>query len=293
MAAFSCWRLTGPRLRAPELVSMTTAPTPPLADAHVHLQEEVYEGHLEDIMDRARAAGIAKMLSNATHPGDWELTLGIARGHDEVVPCLGVHPWFIDHGIEDWLEGLRSLLEESGALVGEVGLDRINTDASLAEQREVLSRQIELAQRLGRPVMIHCVRAFGDLVQVLEDHGPWDVPFLMHAYGGSVEIAERLLDMGAYFSYGGYVLDERHKKARRALRATPPDRLLIETDAPAMLPPEGFRTHVLEGDRGRTWNEPANLPAILGGIADLLGQDSGELRRRGWENLERFLGGAP
>ncbi|MGI6353414.1 MAG: TatD family hydrolase [Armatimonadota bacterium] len=269
---------------------METAPLP-YADAHVHLQEEVYEDHLPGVMERAREAGVALFISNATHPDDWERTLAIAERYEGVVPCLGVHPWFLDHGHSDWLPRLRDLLLASGALVGEVGLDGLKTGTPLETQRVVLEHQLDLAQSLRRPVMLHGVRAFGHLAEILARRAPWQAPFVMHAFAGSPEIVQRLAAMGGYFSYGGYVLDERHRKARRALLHTPLDRLLIESDAPAMLPPEGYRPHTIQEPSGDVWNEPANIPAVVAGVAALLGLDADVLREMLWTNLQRLLEG--
>jgi len=249
---------------------METAPLP-YADAHVHLQEEVYEDHLPGVIERAREAGVALFISNATHPDDWERTLAIAERYEGVVPCLGVHPWF--------------------ALVGEVGLDGLKTGTPLETQRVVLEHQLDLAQSLRRPVMLHGVRAFGHLAEILARRAPWQAPFVMHAFAGSPEIVQRLAAMGGYFSYGGYVLDERHRKARRALLHTPLDRLLIESDAPAMLPPEGYRPHTIQEPSGDVWNEPANIPAVVAGVAALLGLDADVLREMLWTNLQRLLEG--
>ena len=135
---------------------METVP-PPYTDAHVHLQEEVYEDHLPGVMERAGEVGVALFVSNATHPGDWERTLAIAERYEGVVPCLGVHPWFLDHGHSDWLPRLRDLLLASGALVGEVGLDGLRTGTPLETQRAALEHQLDLAQSLRRLVMLHGV----------------------------------------------------------------------------------------------------------------------------------------
>ncbi len=260
-------------------------------DAHVHLQEEVYEPHLAGVLARARRAGVALLVSNATHPGDWGRTLEIASRCSSVVPCLGVHPWFLDHGHRDWFPRLRDLLESTGAGVGEVGLDRLRAEAALGDQRAVLEAQLDLAQSLRRPVMLHGVRAYGHLAEILAERSPWEAPFLMHAFGGSPEIVARLAPLGGYFSYGAYVLDERHRKARSSLLATPRDRLLLETDAPALLPPGEYRLHAIEEPSGQLWNEPANLPSVVTGVARLLGTEAREFRIQLWENAQRLLGG--
>jgi TatD DNase family protein len=260
-----------------------------LIDAHNHLQEEVLEPHLPAVLQRARAAGVTGQVVNGTHEGDWEQVRALAAAHPEVVPCFGLHPWFVGERQAGWCERLRELLGAVPAAVGEIGLDRWLERPNLAAQEEVFVAQLRLARELQRPVMIHCLRAWGWLREVLEREGP--LPgLLIHAYGGAADMLAPLAAQGALFSFGGGVLDERKRRARLALQAVPLERLLIETDAPALLPPEPYRPHVTVGERGELLNEPANLPAILAGIAKLRGLPPDELAAITWENAGRLLG---
>lgn len=262
----------------------------PLIDAHMHLQEEVLEGHVERVVERARMVGVHFLACNGTHPGDWDRTLELARTYRGIVPCLGLHPWFIDGRPPGWLERLADLTRAGHACVGEAGLDALSPGAGVGAQLEVLLPQLELAKELRRPAMIHCVRAFGHLLAALTEVGPLPAGFLLHSYAGPPDLVPQFARLGAVFSFGGNVLDERHKRARRSLASVPENRLLVETDAPALLPPPDFRTHVLRGDAGRLWNEPANLPAILRGIAALRGTPPEDLARLVWRNAQRLLG---
>jgi len=100
-----------------------------------------------------------------------------------------------------------------------------------------------------------------------------------------------LASRGAYFAFGCSVLGHNHLRARAALQAVPLDRLLIETDAPALLPPEGYRPHVIETGDGARYNEPANLPRIAEGIAGLLGVSAERLTQITTANAARFRSG--
>jgi len=120
---------------------------------------------------------------------------------------------------------------------------------------------------------------------------PLPAGMMIHAYGGPVDLIQPLADMGAYFSFAGTVLDESKVRARQAICQVPRDRLLIETDAPDLLPPAPFRQPKTAATAGREVNEPANLPAILGGIARLIGETEPRLRATLWDNGRRFLGG--
>jgi len=262
-----------------------------LVDAHAHLQEEVLEGHVPGVMARAAAAGVRWIICNGTHENDWAQTAEIARAYAGVVPCFGLHPWFVCERSAGWLERLEEHLLAVPSGVGEIGLDRWHEPRDEATQELVFRQQLELARRLGRPVVIHCLRAWGWLMDVLRDTGAPSAGMLLHAYGGPPDLIRPLASMGGYFSFAGDVLEERRKKKRASLLAVPLDRLLIETDAPAMLPPEGARPHVVLGDEGEIWNEPANLPAIAEGISGLLGLSSGELAAVTCENAQRLFGG--
>jgi TatD DNase family protein len=136
--------------------------------------------------------------------------------------------------------------------------------------------------------MVHCLKAWGWLLEILRDVGPLPGGLLIHAYGGSGEVVQTLAQMGAYFSFGGAVLDPSRQRAREALRQVPLDRLLLETDAPALLPPAGFRPYVLRTAEGEQYNEPANLPAICEGIAALLGLPTDQLIDLTTENAFRL-----
>ena len=112
----------------------------------------------------------------------------------------------------------------------------------------------------------------------------------MHAYGGSAEVVQPLTRLGAFFSFGGSVLGQNRLRARAALQAVPLDRLLLETDAPALLPPAEYREFVITAENGATYHEPANLPRLAAGIAGLLGMPAAELADLSTANAQRWLG---
>jgi len=262
-----------------------------LVDAHAHLQEEVLEGHVPGVMARAAEAGVRWIVCNGTHENDWEQVAELARTYPGVVPCFGLHPWFVAERSPEWLDRLEEHLLAMPSGVGEIGLDRWHEPRDEAAQEIVFRQQMALACRLERPVVIHCLRAWGWLMDVLRDTGAPRSGMLLHAYGGPPDLIGPLASMDGYFSFAGDVLEERRKKKRASLQAVPLDRLLIETDAPAMMPPEAARPHVVRGADGEAWNEPANLPSILEGVAGLIGVTPERLAEITRENAQRLLGG--
>jgi TatD DNase family protein len=263
-----------------------------LIDAHNHLQEEVLVPYVEGLLNRARAAGVGEMWCNGTAEDDWQNVLDLATAHDDILPFFGLHPWFVKDRSPDWLARLEQFLDTTPSAIGEIGLDRHIQDRDEPAQEEVFRAQLRLARDRALPVTIHCLKAWGWMIDVLTDL-PALPPMLIHAYGGSAEVVQPLTKMGTFFSFGGSVLGENHLRARAALQAIPLDRLLIETDAPALLPPEPYRRHTLLTPDGQQYNEPANLPLIAEGIAQLVGVSSERLTSLTAENAARFTASLP
>ena len=261
-----------------------------LIDVHNHLQEEVLIPYVDGVIDRARRAGVGEMWCNGTAEDDWQAVLDLATAHREIVPFFGLHPWFVKDRSPDWLAKLESFLDAAPSGIGEIGLDRHIPDRDEPAQEEVFRAQLCLARDRNLPVAVHCLKAWGWLMQVLTDM-PSLPPMLIHAYGGSAELVQPLTKLGAYFSFGGGVLGQNHLRARAALQAVPLERLLLETDAPALPPPDPYRPHILVTADGAVYNEPANLPAIAEGIAGLLGMSLERIVEITGENAARLAAG--
>lgn len=262
-----------------------------LIDCHVHLQDPALLSRLPEVLERARGAGVLCYVSNGSEPSDWPEVERVAAEHPGVVPFLGLHPWYVSEAGDYWLEDLSSRLERSRAGVGEIGLDRWKEGLEEKAQEEAFRAQLDLARRLRRPAAIHCLKAWGWLMDVLRSEPPLTAPFLLHAFGGPAELIHPLADRGAYFSFSGDVLDERKTRRRIALRYVPSDRLLLETDAPDILvPPHHRSVPTFRDEEGRERSEPASLADVLRGAARLLGQSEEALSMRVWENARRFLG---
>jgi TatD DNase family protein len=267
--------------------------TPLLIDSHLHLQDPVFEEDLQAVIARARDAGARVMVCNSTSERDWERVARLAETVPGVVPCFGVHPWYLKNRSADWPDRLTDMLRSLPSAVGEAGLDRWRDDRDDAEQEEVFRAQLCVARTLGRPIMVHCLKAWGWLMRVLDDEPPPPAGMLLHAYGGPVELMAVLAEKGAYFSFAGNVLDERKSRMRAALQAAPLDRLMLETDSPDLPPPEGFRVASGRTAGERYRNEPANLGKIAPAVADLRGMKLTDLAQKLTDNARRLLGPVP
>jgi TatD DNase family protein len=255
-----------------------------LIDCHLHLQAPRFEPDRESVLTRALQSGVRRLVCNGTCEYDWPMVAKLAKDHAEIIPCFGLHPWYVGGRSADWLTSLETFLDNQPSGVGEIGLDRWIQDRDEAAQEDAFRVQLALAKEKRRPVMIHCLRAWDQLMAVLRSDGLLPAGMLIHAYGGSADLVGELVKMGAYFSFAGSVLEEKRTKAREALLAVPKDRLLLETDSPDLLPPAGYR---LTDER----NEPANLGEILRGVATILNETPEALAQTVWTNSERFFGG--
>ncbi|QEG25205.1 TatD family hydrolase [Mariniblastus fucicola] len=237
-----------------------------MIDSHNHLQDARFDGHRREIVSVMRDVGVSSCVVNGTEESDWSAVAKLAETWPEFVrPSFGVHPWKVQGRAESWLESLRGFLDRfPDAGVGEIGLDRWIEGHDIEDQLIVFRNQLDLAVELDRPCTIHCLRAWGPLLKELTSH---DVlpRFLMHSFGGSEETAKKFVELGAWFSFSGYFLHEKKEKVVEVFRSIPQDRILVETDAPDMLPPEKFRPF---GDD--TANHPANLARISERLAELL-----------------------
>lgn len=233
-----------------------------LIDAHNHLQDPRFEGLQDEIIAEMKSAGINRCIVNGTCENDWPQVADLTKRHPEfITPSFGLHPWKITSRSQNWLSQLKSLLEKhQQAGLGECGLDRWIKEPHFEDQKEAFIAQLQLAAKLQRPVTIHCLKAWGPLMEILHDQK--ELPkFLLHSFGGSLEIAQELTKLGAYFSISGYFFYEQKSAQLEVFCQIPPDRLLIETDAPDMLPPE----HLVEFPLQQL-NHPANLRAIHEGL---------------------------
>jgi TatD DNase family protein len=174
--------------------------------------------------------------------------------------------------------------------VGEIGLDRWKPDLPYEPQEEVFLAQLGVAAERNLPVSIHCLQAWGRLHELLRNHPLPARGLVLHSFGGPTEMIPAFAKLGAYFSFPGYYLHERKLRQRETFKQVPRDRLLIETDAPDQLLPEGRNCFPLTGTDGKALNHPANLPAVYLGLAEILGEKVESLATRVEENFLRVFG---
>jgi len=265
-----------------------------MIDAHNHLHFPQLAPARESLPEWTRAQGITRMIVNATTVDDWPQVHQLANAYPDLVrPAFGLHPWHIAHRPADWRDQLEAiLLATPDASIGECGLDRWIQPHDLADQLDVFKTHIELAHRLERPLTIHCLKAWGPLLDTLRSHQLPQRGMLIHAFSGSAETAGELTRLGAYFSFSGYFLHPRKESIRMIYRDTiPRDRLLIETDAPSMpLPAASIIYPLPPAPNGSAINHPGNLAAVRDGLASLLNVTPHELDSLLDANSTRLFG---
>jgi len=263
-----------------------------LYDAHCHLQDDRLDEAREEALDGYGEAGVGEVVVNGTRESDWEAVDQLARKAAFVRPSFGLHPWFVNTRSKHWQDCLTRRLDDWGerAAIGEIGLDRWIKDYDWDAQKEVFRWQYREGARRGLPIAIHCLQAWGPLLEALQEVERSERGFLIHSYGGSGEMVERFAKLGAYFSLSGYFAHERKEKQREAWRQVPLDRLLIETDAPDMPGPEKTAPRQATDRDGEPISHPLDLPAIYRFAAELYELDTEDLAAKVEENYQRFFG---
>jgi TatD DNase family protein len=254
-------------------------PTPAF-DAHTHLDHPDFAGDLDAVVARARAAGVDGFVVAAADPERWSegQALGARIGATVV---LGVHPW--DAGSLGDQEGLR-LLAALRALpmvgVGEIGLDalRARDDASRARQRRWYRDQLAIARERALPVVLHGVRAWPEVLDVIARDGPSAAGGMAHAWTGAPDLARRAVALGLHVSFGPAILRDRALRGRASVSVVPIDRLLVETDCPSMAPV------------GVTRGEPAHVIEVAAQVASLRGEPLAYVLERTRHNARALFG---
>ena len=231
--------------------------SPPLryVDAHCHLHDPRILQDLPGIVRRGAAAGVTHMVTCATMEENFDATAVLVDRYAAVVPCYGIHPWFLDTLSDNWHQALGDRATATVCGIGETGLDFMDKQADRDRQVDVFAFHLALAQDLERPINIHIRKAWDIFIRVLKKTGPLKTPGLVHSFSGSADVVEQLERHNLYISFSGSVTRPAAKKVVKALNAVSKDRVLLETDAPDIYPT------VADPDPSGL-NEPKNLPAI-------------------------------
>jgi len=236
-------------------------------DSHCHLHDSRIISDIPWIEDRARVANVEYMVSCATMEDNFELTAQLSKDFNSILPCFGIHPWFVDSISEQWKEQLEHYLLAYPSGIGETGLDFTDKTCDRDIQIKVFEHHLMLARELERPVNIHIRKAWDTFIHILKKMGKFRVPGLIHSYSGSADMVPLFEAYGLYISFSGSVTNPEAKKVVKALQTVSRDHFVLETDTPDIYP------YLLEPQSSKL-NEPKNLSAIAQIAATRIGMES-------------------
>ncbi len=250
-------------------------------DSHTHLNDERFNVDQKEVITRAYEEGITLMMLPGADLESSQSAVVIANQYSYVYAAVGVHPHGANVMDELTLGLLRSLSRDKKVrAIGEIGLDYYYDNSPREVQKKWFRRQLQLAQEMKLPVIIHDRDAHQDVMDLLDDADHYDVGVVMHCFSGSSELAKEYLKRGAYISLAGPVTFKNARKAVEVAEMVPMDRLLIETDSP-YLTPMPFR-----GKR----NEPLYVKYVAERIAEIRGFDTEYVAKKTLENAKRVFG---
>lgn len=251
-----------------------------LVDSHVHLDDPKFDPDRDEVVERARAAGVERMLAIGTGGGPPDLEAGVrlAGQYPFLYATVGVHPHDAAKATEDSFVRLRELAgHPKVAAIGEIGLDYHYDFSPRPVQREVFERQLEIAAQARRPVVIHTREAWEDTLALLDGAGATRVSGILHCFTGDERQAREALDRGFYLAFGGVLTFPKADAVRQAARIAPEERLLVETDCPYLAPVP---------HRGKR-NEPAFVVEVIRRLAEVRGRTAEEMAEVTTRNFEQ------
>lgn len=249
-------------------------------DTHVHLNAEQYNDDLQEVINRALAANVKKMVVVGFDRLTINRAMELIEEYDFLYAAIGWHPVDAIDCTESDLQWIEELAKHPKVVaIGETGLDYYWDKSPKEIQQKLLRKQIQLAKRVKLPIVIHNREATADCVRILQEEHAEDVGGVMHCFSGSVETAEICIKMNFMISLGGPVTFKNAKKPKEVAEKIPLQYLMIETDAPYLAP------HPNRGKR----NEPSFVPLVAEEIARLKGLTVEEVAQKTTENAHRFF----
>lgn len=253
---------------------------PSLVDTHCHLGDVAFDADRDVVLSRARGAGVGHVVVIGESLAGSARAIALARGSSGLSATAGVHP----HEAQDWSSDaaarLRELLDSPEVVaVGETGLDYHYMHSPRETQRRAFEAHLELATELRKPVVVHARDADADMAAMLRALAPGAPALVLHSFSSGDEVWDAGLGIGAYFSFSGMITFKNYEHGGR-LAACPPDRLLLETDAPYLAPVP---------HRGRR-NEPGFVRAVAERAAELRAEPLDTIAQRTTDNARRCFG---
>jgi TatD DNase family protein len=253
-----------------------------LIDTHVHINFEVFQADLDALQQRWQEAGVVRLVHSCVEPEEFAEIRAIADRFPELSFAVGLHPLDASKWQEGTAEQILDLAKSDPRVVaiGEMGLDFYKAD-DRAEQELIFLNQLEIAEKLEKPVIIHCRDAAARMRELLAQYiaNGGKARGVMHCWSGNAEETQWFLDLGFYISFSGIVTFSSAKQVRESLKIVPDDRLSIETDCPFLAPVP---------KRGKR-NEPAYVRYVAECVAQIRGVSVEEIAERTTANARKLF----
>lgn len=248
-------------------------------DSHAHLDDRRFDEDREIIIDDLKNHGVGLIMNIGCDLPSSERSVELADRYDFIYAAVGSHPDDADHVDGALLDRYRALAQNPKVrAIGEIGLDYHYEDVPRTQQIIAFEQQLELAEALKKPVIVHEREAHGDAMEIIGRHP--EARGVFHCFSGSAEMALWLIERGWYIGFTGVVTFKNARRALEAVQALPIERILIETDCPYMAP---------EPYRGRR-NDSRYVPLVAAKIAELKGISPEEAGAITTENAKRLFG---
>ena len=249
-----------------------------LFDTHAHLDDKSFDKDRDELIEEIRGSGVTNIMDIGADIESSKKALSIAKKYAFIYAAVGVHPSDVSGMTDADLDVIRELAkDEKVKAIGEIGLDYHYDDADREAQKKWFVKQLELADELGLPVVIHDRDSKGDCINILRDMKVKNA--VMHCFSGSAETARQLVKMGLMISFTGVLTFKNARRAVEACREIPLERLMIETDCPYMAP---------EPHRGER-NHSGYVRFVAEKMAAVKGVSYDEICRITYENGRRFF----
>jgi len=256
--------------------------TTELIDTHCHLAHGRLVQQADGAIERARQSGVTRLICAAASVHESKTALSLARGRQDVWCLAGVHPHDAKEASAGYLEAIERLAADAkNVAVGEIGLDYHYDFSPRDAQRRVFAEQLDLAVRLGKPIVVHTREAFDETAAILGESGAAWSRVVLHCCTEPAANVRRAIDLGATVSFSGIVTFTKAAYLREAAALVPDDRLLIETDAPFCSP---------EPVRKMRTNEPANVVHVAACLAAVRNTTPEAIAAQTTANAIRFFG---
>ena len=244
-------------------------------DTHAHYDASAFDKDRDALIDSLKQNGIGKVVNVSAAAKDVDQVINLTQKYDFIYGTVGLHPDEVGDLTDELMEEFEELLKLPKIVaVGEIGLDYYWNKEVKEMQKECFVRQIDLARRTGKPLVIHSREAAGDTLDIMRSENAGDIGGIVHCYSYSPEMAEIYVDMGMYIGVGGVVTYNNAKNLKEVVRRIPLERIVLETDCPYLTP------HPNRGKR----NDSSNLKYIAQAVSELKEIPYDEVVRQTWEN---------